>query len=204
MKYTRVIFALLLALVVIQGSAENEDVNQNISPTQSHTTATTEEELAEARGEEIDSDPTSEVAGEGCGCGSSALNRNHDEDALALEENSHGHVQEEAALKYSREANDPIDHPEANVAAFQRTNQMNFIEGGTFQMGTDKAKIYLDGESPSRLVTLDPYYFDVYEVSNSEFELFVNTTSYVTEVIIEKSEVLLRHQFHCKNKMNTF
>lgn len=181
MKYTRAIFVLLLALVVIQGSAENEDVNQNISPTQSHTTATTEEELAEARGEEIDSDPTSEVAGEGCGCGSSALNRNHDEDALALEENSHDHVQEEAALKYSREANDPIDHPEANVAAFQRTNQMNFIEGGTFQMGTDKAKIYLDGESPSRLVTLDPYYFDVYEVSNSEFELFVNTTSYVTE-----------------------
>ena len=49
-------------------------------------------------------------------------------------------------------------------------------------MGTDKPEIPVDGESPARQVELDPFWLDVYEVSNAEFELFVNDTGYKTEV----------------------
>nr|XP_054751108.1 formylglycine-generating enzyme-like [Lytechinus pictus] len=183
MKPSCVLFVMYLTLMVIKNSAENGDIiNQSLPPTESQSPeikskTKSKEELAEARVEEPDDNPALGEGG-GCGCGSSALNRNHGHDD---EDNSHDHVKEEAALKYSLEANDPIHHSVANMAAFPRTHQMNYIEGGTFQMGTDSAKIYLDGESPSRLVTLDPYYIDVYEVSNYEFEWFVNTTGYSTE-----------------------
>ena len=65
---------------------------------------------------------------------------------------------------------------------YRRTNQMTFIKGGTFQMGLEKPIIPVDGESPARMVTVDSFYMDKYEVSNAEFELFVNSTGYVTEV----------------------
>ena len=63
-----------------------------------------------------------------------------------------------------------------------RTNQMAFIESGVFTMGTDKPYLPQDGEAPGRNVQLDAFYADVYEVSNAEFEIFVNSTGYVTEV----------------------
>lgn len=66
-------------------------------------------------------------------------------------------------------------------STFPRTNQMVHLKGGTFTMGTDEPGIVADGESPARQVTVDPFYLDVYEVSNSEFELFVNATGYTTE-----------------------
>jgi sulfatase modifying factor 1 len=37
---------------------------------------------------------------------------------------------------------------------------------------------------PARVVKLKSFYLDVHEVSNLEFELFVNTTGYVTEAEI--------------------
>lgn len=64
---------------------------------------------------------------------------------------------------------------------FARTNQMIYLEGGTFTMGTDDPQIPPDGESPARQVSIDAFYLDVYEVSNAEFELFVNDTGYKTE-----------------------
>ncbi|XP_065191412.1 formylglycine-generating enzyme-like [Sycon ciliatum] len=64
---------------------------------------------------------------------------------------------------------------------YPRTNQMVQLEGGVFTMGTDKPEIPVDGESPARQVELDPFWLDVYEVSNAEFELFVNDTGYKTE-----------------------
>lgn len=56
------------------------------------------------------------------------------------------------------------------------------IKGGTFQMGTDKPIFVADGEGPSRKVTLDDFYLDVHEVSNKDFEMFVEKTGHVTEV----------------------
>ena len=67
--------------------------------------------------------------------------------------------------------------------AYKRTNQMVFIKGRKFTMGTDKPFLPMDGEGPAREVKVGSFYMDIYEVSNAEFELFVNNTGYVTEVI---------------------
>ncbi|NXY47602.1 SUMF1 enzyme, partial [Ceuthmochares aereus] len=59
--------------------------------------------------------------------------------------------------------------------------QMVAIPGGVFTMGTDEPEIQQDGEWPARRVHVDSFYMDQYEVSNEEFERFVNSTGYVTE-----------------------
>ncbi|XP_076469199.1 formylglycine-generating enzyme-like [Babylonia areolata] len=64
---------------------------------------------------------------------------------------------------------------------YARTNQMVPIPGGIFTMGTDEQVFVADGEGPARKVKVDPFYMDVHEVSNAEFELFVNQTGYKTE-----------------------
>lgn len=60
--------------------------------------------------------------------------------------------------------------------------QMVAIPGGVFTMGTDEPEIHQDGEAPARRVHVNSFYMDQYEVSNEEFERFVNSTGYVTEV----------------------
>ncbi|XP_074908734.1 formylglycine-generating enzyme isoform X2 [Buteo buteo] len=55
------------------------------------------------------------------------------------------------------------------------------IPGGVFTMGTDEPEIHQDGEGPARRVHVNSFYMDQYEVSNEEFERFVNSTGYVTE-----------------------
>ncbi|KAK7476494.1 hypothetical protein BaRGS_00032242 [Batillaria attramentaria] len=71
--------------------------------------------------------------------------------------------------------------PREGDTPYKRTNQMVYVPGGTFTMGTDKPIFVADGEGPARQVKVDPYYMDKYEVSNAEFELFVNQTGYKTE-----------------------
>lgn len=61
--------------------------------------------------------------------------------------------------------------------------QMVPIPAGVFTMGTDDPQIKQDGEAPARRVTIDAFYMDAYEVSNAEFERFVNSTGYLTEVM---------------------
>lgn len=56
------------------------------------------------------------------------------------------------------------------------------IPAGVFMMGTDEPEIRQDGEWPARRVRVNLFYMDQYEVSNAEFEKFVNSTGYVTEV----------------------
>lgn len=58
---------------------------------------------------------------------------------------------------------------------------MIFIKGQNVSIGTDKPVIIPDGESPSRLVYLDDYFIDKYEISNLEFKKFVDETGYKTE-----------------------
>ncbi|KAK6176335.1 hypothetical protein SNE40_014638 [Patella caerulea] len=72
--------------------------------------------------------------------------------------------------------------PETNVKnPYVRTNEMVKIPGGTFTMGSDKQIFEADGEGPGRKAKVNTFYMDKYEVSNSEFELFVNQTGYITE-----------------------
>nr|CAD7446068.1 unnamed protein product [Timema bartmani]CAD7457041.1 unnamed protein product [Timema tahoe] len=75
--------------------------------------------------------------------------------------------------KYSKAAN--------AFSEYQRRNEMVYIRGGEFNMGTNEPIFVADGEGPARRVTLDDFYLDVYEVSNSEFEIFVNSTGIKTE-----------------------
>ncbi|KAJ6668270.1 hypothetical protein lerEdw1_015647 [Lerista edwardsae] len=59
--------------------------------------------------------------------------------------------------------------------------QMASIPAGVFTMGTDEPAIRQDGEWPARRVHISHFYMDRYEVSNAEFEKFVNATGYLTE-----------------------
>uniref|UniRef100_A0A8C6R7R8 Sulfatase modifying factor 1 n=1 Tax=Nannospalax galili TaxID=1026970 RepID=A0A8C6R7R8_NANGA len=82
-----------------------------------------------------------------------------------------------AAHRYSREANAP--GPGQRPLALTK---MVPIPAGVFTMGTDDPQIKQDGEAPARSVAIDAFYMDAYEVSNAEFEKFVNSTGYLTEV----------------------
>lgn len=62
--------------------------------------------------------------------------------------------------------------------------QMVLISGGEFLMGTDDPGIPADGEGPQRLVHVDSFYMDIQEVTNQQFQSFVNATGYITEVWI--------------------
>lgn len=79
----------------------------------------------------------------------------------------------EGASKFSSSAN--VD------SLYPRTNEMVFIKGGEFDMGTDKPVFAADGEGPKRSVTVRDFYLDKHEVSNSEFEAFVKMTGHKTE-----------------------
>lgn len=59
---------------------------------------------------------------------------------------------------------------------------MVLVPGGEALMGTDDPGIPPDGEGPRRPVDLDSFYMDTHEVSNLQFQAFVNSTGYITEV----------------------
>ncbi|CAI5767498.1 Hypothetical predicted protein [Podarcis lilfordi] len=102
-------------------------------------------------------------------CGCSSANRASGEEA--------------AARKYSLEANvahQPRGGPESPQSK-EEGRQMASIPAGVFTMGTDEPAIQQDGESPARRVHIDHFFMDRYEVSNAEFEKFVNATGYLTE-----------------------
>ncbi|XP_074200546.1 formylglycine-generating enzyme isoform X2 [Camelus bactrianus] len=88
------------------------------------------------------------------------------------------HGSSAAAHRYSREANAP--GPVPGEQRFPPTKMVP-IPAGVFTMGTDDPQIKQDGEAPARRVAIDAFYMDAYEVSNAEFEKFVNSTGYLTE-----------------------
>ncbi|TYP79769.1 formylglycine-generating enzyme family protein [Paenibacillus methanolicus] len=68
------------------------------------------------------------------------------------------------------------------IAGIKDRAGMIKIPGGAFRMGTDDKNVFsLDGEGPSRLVTIDPFYIDETAVTNAQFLAFVDATGYVTE-----------------------
>ncbi|XP_022104907.1 sulfatase-modifying factor 1-like isoform X2 [Acanthaster planci] len=111
-------------------------------------------------------------SGKDCGCSASRQKNEGEDKAINSKKYSAG---------FDAENQGGQGNDQSAKDTFVRTNQMAFLEGGQFTMGTDEPVIYADGESPARIVSLSSFYFDVYETSNTEFELFVNTTGYVTE-----------------------
>jgi len=62
------------------------------------------------------------------------------------------------------------------------TNDMIFLSGGEFIMGTDDLEGYItDGEGPLRKIKVNPFFIDACAVTNSQFAKFVNDTGYQTE-----------------------
>lgn len=62
------------------------------------------------------------------------------------------------------------------------TYEMAKLDGGPFLMGTDSEDAFpQDGEGPVREVILDPFFIDIYPVTNVKFREFVAATAYRTE-----------------------
>ncbi|XP_066521991.1 formylglycine-generating enzyme isoform X2 [Hoplias malabaricus] len=101
-----------------------------------------------------------------CGC---ALNRNNIEDKPVVCENP--------AEKYSETSNEPP----SGIREYHTLSKMVLMQGGWFLMGTDDPGIPQDGESPQRKVWLDPFYIEEHEVTNKQFQHFVNQTGHATE-----------------------
>ncbi|XP_075550962.1 formylglycine-generating enzyme isoform X1 [Dermacentor variabilis] len=123
----------------------------------------------------------STYGGDSSSCGCSALSR--DNPSKSVGESSDD--DEESRVEVDSESSEPshatfesygwssTEHP--------RTNQMVFVRGGEFEMGTDKPIFVADGENPARPVRVNDFYIDVHEVSNAEFERFVKATGHRTE-----------------------
>lgn len=70
-----------------------------------------------------------------------------------------------------------VDAPELEPSASERVAEMKWIPGGTFVMGDNHGP---PDEAPRHAVALDGFWMDVYEVTNQQFQDFVDATGYVT------------------------
>ncbi|XP_078678573.1 formylglycine-generating enzyme-like [Branchiostoma floridae x Branchiostoma belcheri] len=109
---------------------------------------------------------------EGCGCAATSRDK-----AASYSKPAEG--EGGAATSNSDKKSSETEGGSATTAT--RTNQMVFVRGGEFTMGTDAVRFPQDGEGPARRVRVDSFYADVYEVSNAEFEIFVKDAGFVTE-----------------------
>jgi formylglycine-generating enzyme required for sulfatase activity len=72
----------------------------------------------------------------------------------------------------------PLDTKEINKERKVPSQEnMVFINGGTFMMGSDK---FYPEEKPVHKVTVDSFWIDKYPVTNKEFSDFVWATNYIT------------------------
>lgn len=77
----------------------------------------------------------------------------------------------------------PIRH-EDNISVEHKNEPvkgMVMVPAGKYQVGTDDMIIETDKEGPKRMVQLNSFYIDTYEVSNRDFNKFVKSTNYKTE-----------------------
>jgi formylglycine-generating enzyme required for sulfatase activity len=75
------------------------------------------------------------------------------------------------------------------------TDNMVFIPGGTFQMGSQNGK---SDEKPVHTVTLSSFYMSKYELTVAEFEQFVSATGYQTDADKKGWSLIWNGQKHVK------
>uniref|UniRef100_G3N6A8 Sulfatase modifying factor 1 n=1 Tax=Gasterosteus aculeatus TaxID=69293 RepID=G3N6A8_GASAC len=92
-------------------------------------------------------------------------------------------LRRDGAQQHAEEGSDSAApaHKYSEGANGRPQGQMVLIAGGPFWMGTDDPGIPPDGEGPRRLVHVDSFYMDTQEVTNQQFQSFVNATGYITE-----------------------
>ncbi|MEO5910133.1 MAG: formylglycine-generating enzyme family protein [Pelobium sp.] len=73
------------------------------------------------------------------------------------------------------------------------TSGMVYIPGGTFMMGGDHSQADKD-EYPKHQVTVDAFYMDEHEVTNAQFQKFVDATGYVTTAEVKPDWEQLKKQ----------
>ncbi len=78
-------------------------------------------------------------------------------------------VSEEKTIQETEPQTPPTDNPEGMV----------WIPGGQFTMGTDEADAY-QVERPAVDLTVEGFWMDTHEVTNAEYQAFVDATGYVT------------------------
>ena len=132
----------------------------------------------------INADDSESESNEGCGCsGKNGLTRdtsfarnipNYSTCNSGIELRIDGEIDENSFM--SLDVDSTISTHESN-----HYNEMIYIEGGSFFMGTDNPIIKGDGEGPKRPVTVSSFYIDKYEVSNTDYRRFVTQTNYRTE-----------------------
>ena len=71
----------------------------------------------------------------------------------------------------------PVAKPASEATSSGNTNDMVWIPGGTFWMGSDGGQT---DEKPVHKVTVDGFWIDKYEVTNEQFDRFARVTGYVT------------------------
>lgn len=74
-----------------------------------------------------------------------------------------------------------LSKPNLLDISLTKLNDMILIPPGEFTMGTDKPLLPQDGEGPARRAQITAFSINKYEVSNSEFMMFVRETNYITE-----------------------
>nr|XP_021188951.2 formylglycine-generating enzyme [Helicoverpa armigera] len=110
----------------------------------------------------------------GCGC-----NLNRAEDAQIASESIFNHLDSDADQCTKRQNGGD----ECSTIEDKKTTSesMIFLPADEYQFGTDDIAIESDQEGPKRLVKLEGFYLDKYEVSNEAFAHFVDKTNYKTE-----------------------
>lgn len=75
-----------------------------------------------------------------------------------------------------------IKEKEIKFLAETNLDDMVCIPHGSFLMGTDYEKAFLDdAEGPVRMIEVDTFYIDKYAISNSKFASFIQATDYITD-----------------------
>lgn len=112
-------------------------------------------------------------------CGCNKLNRNErklDESELDnnIIESKQSNTNEMCSASIESQLNNLIH--ENDIA-----HNMALIPAGAYAIGTNEPFFPDDRESPERIVQVDAFLIDKYEVSNEEFEKFVSQTGYKTD-----------------------
>ena len=81
------------------------------------------------------------------------------------------------APRFSVPAPDPARFNHLRIAKLGKDGApMVFIQGGTFWMGSKEERAEFD-EKPARQVTIGSYFIDLYEITNAQYQRFVEETN---------------------------